>query len=59
MFVLLFCYPKGFFDKAVGSHVDNSGNSTTNPVTIRSDMKKIIAPLKTVWIGIFAIPLTA
>ena len=59
MFVLLFCYPKGFFDKAVGSQVDNSGSSTTNPVTIRSDMKKIIAPLRTVWIGIFAIPLTA
>ena len=53
-------YPNGDLGMScVGSQVDKSGNRMMIAVTTRSDIKKIIAPRRTVWIGIFAIPLTA
>ena len=40
--------PKGDLDSADGNQVDSSGNRIIRTVTTRSEMKKIIAPRRTV-----------
>ena len=53
-------YPNGEAPPStLGSQVESSGTRMMMSVTMKSDTKKIIAPRSTVWMGIWAMPLTA